>query len=175
MIIWIRGEIILQRETTIGDEETVGALHDKLMYLGAELVKETVDLIAEGTVTTTKQPELKEKKPAHKLFPKNCKIDWSKPLADIYNHIRGLNPYPAAWTIFRTHNEEITAKIYGVSKEFITHEVEIGKVVTTKSIVKVAVNDGFLVINELKLSGKKLMNAKSVLNGYSFFHDAVAL
>lgn len=78
------GEIILQRETFIQDDEIVGELHDRLMYLGAELVKETVDLIANGNVKTTKQPELEEKS-AYKLFPHNCKIDWSKSLIEIYN------------------------------------------------------------------------------------------
>ncbi|MGG8497650.1 methionyl-tRNA formyltransferase [Tenacibaculum sp. TC6] len=168
------GEIILQKEITIREDETVGELHDKLMYLGAELVNETVDLIALGEVTTTKQPELEEKS-AYKLFPENCKIDWSKSLTDIYNHIRGLNPYPAAWTTFYNNGEEITAKLYKVTKEFTEHEIGIGKVITTKSAIKVAVKDGFLHIIELKLSGKKLMDARSLLNGYQFSEDAKAL
>lgn len=167
------GEIILQKEITIREDETVGELHDTLMYLGAELVNETVDLIASGEVTTTKQPELEEKS-AYKLFPENCKIDWSKSLTDIYNHIRGLNPYPAAWTTFYNNGEEITAKLYKVTKEFTEHEIETGKIITTKSAIKVAVKDGFLDIIELKLSGKKLMDAKSLLNGYQFSEDAKA-
>ncbi|CAM1373673.1 methionyl-tRNA formyltransferase [Tenacibaculum xiamenense] len=167
------GEIILQKETSIGENETVGELHDKLMYLGAELVKETVDLISKGDVTTTKQPELEEK-PAHKLFPENCKIDWSKSLSDIFNHIRGLNPYPAAWTTIYNNEKEISAKLYGVSKEYFEHEFDPGKIITSKSELKIATKDGFLIIDQIKLSGKKLMDAKSLLNGYQFSEDAIA-
>ncbi len=167
------GEIILQKETAIGENETVGELHDKLMYLGAELVKETVDLISEGDVKTTKQPELEEK-PAYKLFPENCKIDWSKSLSDIFNHIRGLNPYPAAWTTIYNNDTEISAKLYSVSKEYTEHKLEPGKIVTSKYELKIATKDGFLLIDQIKLSGKKLMDAKSLLNGYQFSDDAIA-
>ncbi|WP_435263214.1 methionyl-tRNA formyltransferase [Tenacibaculum sp. nBUS_03] len=168
------GEIILQRETFIQDEEIVGELHDRLMYLGAELVKETVDLIANGNVKTTKQPELEDKS-AYKLFPHNCKIDWSKSLNEIYNHIRGLNPYPAAWTKIHNNEEEISAKIYKVSKEFLSHDYKNGKIITTKSSLKIAVKDGFLIVDQIKLSGKKLMDSKSLLNGYQFSNEAIAL
>lgn len=167
------GEIILQKETEIHPDETVGALHDRLMHLGAGLVKETVDLIAQGPVTTQKQPE-REEKSAYKLYPHNCKIDWSKSLDAIYNHIRGLNPYPAAWTTIKNGEEEISAKLYKVAKEYQEHSLEVGTLVTDKSSIKIAVNQGFLVIHELKLSGKKLMDAKSLLNGFQFSADAMA-
>lgn len=165
------GEIILQTETEIKDNEIVGELHDKLMHLGADLVLKTVDLISEGNVTTIKQPELEEK-PAHKLFPDNCKIDWSTSLSDIYNHIRGLNPYPAAWTTIINEEQEINAKIYGVTKEVEEHNLEFGKIVTTKKQLKVAVKDGYLIIDEIKLSGKKKMDAVSLLNGFQFHENA---
>ncbi|WP_275316597.1 methionyl-tRNA formyltransferase [Tenacibaculum bernardetii] len=168
------GEIILQKEVTIKDDEIVGQLHDRLMYLGANLVAETLDLIATGDVNTTKQPELEEK-PAYKLFPHNCKIDWSKSLNDIYNHIRGLNPYPAAWTTIKNGDEEISAKIYGVTKYFSEHEFTNGTVITSKKELKIAVKDGFLIIDEIKISGKKLMDAKSLLNGFQFNKEAKAL
>ena len=168
------GEIILQRETEIEEDEIVGTLHDKLMYLGADLVLETVDLIESGNVKTTKQPE-KEEKPAYKLFPHNCKIDWNKPLNDIYNHIRGLNPYPAAWTTIKNGEDEISAKIYAVKKEFCTHNLENGIIVTSKKELKVAVSEGYLIIDTIKLSGKKLMDATSLLNGFQFQENAIAL
>lgn len=168
------GEIILQKEVDIAPNEIVGELHDKLMYLGADLVVETVDLITSNAVKTYKQPEL-EKKSAPKLFPHNCKIDWSKSLDEIYNHIRGLNPYPAAWTTIKNGEEEISAKIYGVSKQKETHDHEIGLIVTSKKEIKVAVKDGYLVINEIKISGKKKLNAVSLLNGYSFAEGAKTL
>lgn len=168
------GEIILQRETSIKEDEIVGELHDKLMYLGADLVVETINLIAKGNVQTIKQPELEEKS-APKFYMHNCEIDWSKPLNDIYNLIRGLNPYPTAWTTIINGKEELMAKIYEVSKEYTEHNFEIGKIITTKKELKVAVTDGFLIINEIKFSGKKKMNVQSLLNGFKFSENAKAL
>ncbi|WP_428742767.1 methionyl-tRNA formyltransferase [Tenacibaculum sp.] len=168
------GEIILQSEVDIKEDEVVGELHDKLMYLGANLVAETVDLIAKGDVATTKQPELEEKS-APKLYPDNCKIDWSKPLQDIYNHIRGLNPYPAAWTTIINGEEEVSAKIYGVSKENTVHSLEYGTIIASKKELKVAVTDGCLNIRQIKISGKKLMDTQSLLNGYQFEKGAKML
>lgn len=168
------GEIILKSEIEIKEDEIVGELHDRLMYLGADLVTKTVDLIASDEVTTSKQPELEEKA-APKLYPHNCKIDWSQSLSDIYNHIRGLNPYPAAWTTIKNGNEEITAKIYGVSKEVINHNLNTGTIVTSKKELKVAVKDGYLIINEIKLSGKKLLDIPSLLNGFTFEKEAMML
>lgn len=168
------GEIILQKEVTIDKHEIVGELHDKLMYLGASLVTKTVDLIASGEVKTIKQPELEEKS-APKLFPHNCKIDWTKSLDAIYNHIRGLNPYPAAWTTIQNGEENINAKIYRVSKEKITHQDAIGGIITSKKELKVAVKDGYLVIDSIKLSGKKKLDSKSLLNGFTFNEGAKVL
>ncbi|CAM1363773.1 Methionyl-tRNA formyltransferase [Tenacibaculum soleae] len=168
------GEIILQKEVTVKEDEIVGQLHDRLMYLGANLVAETLDLIAKGDVKTIKQPELEEKS-AHKLYPHNCKIDWSKSLSDIYNHIRGLNPYPAAWTTIQNGEEEISAKIYGVTKDYSEHEYINGTVITSKKELKIAVKGGFLIVDQIKISGKKLMDAKSLLNGFQFDKKAKAL
>ncbi len=161
------GEIILQKETEISAIETVGSLHDKLMHLGANLVLETVHLINKGKITTTKQPKLEEKA-APKLYPENCKIDWSESIDTIYNKIRGLNPFPAAWTHIYNNEEEITAKIYAITKEKEHHHFKIGKIIASKKELKVAVANGFIVIDEIKLSGKKKMDAKSLLNGYTF-------
>ena len=165
------GEIILQEETPILKDETVGSLHDKLMQIGALLVAKTINLISEGKVKTSKQPELEEKS-APKLNAYNTKIDWSNSLQDIYNKIRGLNPFPAAWTTIINNSEEINAKIYSVSKLEEKHDFEIGSIVTTKKELKVAVANGFINIKEIKLSGKRKMNAISLLNGYSFSKDA---
>lgn len=168
------GEIILQKETTISEKETVGELHDTLMFLGADLVADTVNLISKGKVTTTKQPELEEKS-APKLYPHNCRIDWSLPIEHIYNKIRGLNPYPTAWTIIYNNNEEISAKIYSITKQEEEHNFEVGKIITTKKELKIAVNKGFIIINEIKLSGKKKMDSKSLLNGFIFSENAKVL
>ncbi len=161
------GEIILQKKIDIKDDETVGSLHDKLMHLGADLVLKTVKLIEKEDVTTTKQPKLEEKS-APKLFPENCKIDWTDSIENIYNKIRGLNPFPTAWCIIKNGKEEITAKIYKIRKEYEEHTLESGKIVFSKKSLKVAVKNGYIIIDEIKLSGKKKMETKSLLNGYHF-------
>jgi len=165
------GEIILQRSIDIKDDETVGELHDTLMYLGAELVLETVELIKNDKVTTYKQPALEEKT-AYKLFPDTCKINWDDTLDNIYNKVRGLNPYPAAWSTVYTNEEEITTKLYRVEKEMVHHSDEVGKIITTKKTLKVAAKNGYLIIHEMKLSGKKKMDIQSFLNGFKFSTDA---
>ncbi len=168
------GEIILQKEIEIANDETVGTLHDKLMYLGADLVLKTVNLISNGNVKTIKQPELEEKS-APKLYPHNCKIDWSLPLLDIYNKIRGLNPFPGAWCTLKNENEELTAKIYGIRKQKETHKFITGKIITSKKEIKVAVKEGYIIIDEIKISGKRKMDAKSLLNGFTFNNEAKML
>jgi methionyl-tRNA formyltransferase len=168
------GEIILQDEIEVFQNETVGTLHDKLMHLGAALVSKTVDYIGKGEVKTTKQPNLEEKE-APKLNSKNTRINWSNSLDAIYDKIRGLNPFPTAWTIVRDHEEEVSAKLYAVKKEIATHNLAFGKIIATKKELKVAVHKGYIIIEEIKLSGKKKMDAKSLLNGYSFSSEAKML
>jgi methionyl-tRNA formyltransferase len=165
------GEIILQEEIGVLHIETVGTLHDKLMHLGAALVSKTIDYIGKGEVTTLKQPELEEKS-AEKLNPENTRIDWSDSIDSIYNKIRGLNPFPAAWTIIKDHDEEVSAKIYAIKKEIEDHDFSFGKIIVSKKELKVAVHKGYLIIEEIKLSGKKKMDSKSLLNGYSFSSEA---
>ena len=165
------GEIILQEEIGVLHTETVGTLHDKLMHLGAALVSRTVDYIGKGEVTTIKQPALEEKS-AEKLNPENTKIDWSDSIDNIYNKIRGLNPFPAAWTIIKDQDEEVSAKIYAIKKEIEDHDFSFGKIIATKKELKVAVHKGYIIIEEIKLSGKKKMDSKSLLNGYSFSSEA---
>ena len=165
------GEIILQKEIEIETDEIVGTLHYKLMQLGAELVNETVALIKNNSATTYKQPELEEKS-ASKLDPSNCKIDWTASLEVTYNKIRGLNPFPAAWTNIHNNGEIISAKIYKIKKEIAVHQFESGKIIWTKNELKVAVKNGYIWIGDIKLAGKKKMDAKSLLNGYIFTENA---
>ena len=165
------GEIILQSEISISENETVGVLHDKLMHLGSDLVNETVQLIADCKVTTSKQPE-KEEKSAPKLFTDTCKIDWSDSLLNIYNKIRGLNPYPTAWSELENEDELIKVKIYNVTKEVYQHRFEVGTIIATKKEIKIAVKNGYLNIGTLKLAGKRKMDAKNLLNGYTFSSNA---
>lgn len=165
------GAIILQKECSIKDDETVGQLHDRLMHLGADLVVETVSLIEKGPVQTQEQPK-QEEKTAYKLFPENCKVDWTAPLDTIYNKIRGLNPFPSAWSILDNGTEQINVKLYRVSKRHETHQNPIGSIQSTKKELLVAVKDGYLIIHDLKLSGKKLMDVQSLLNGFVLSEQA---
>ena len=161
------GNIILQKEITIHDDEIVGELHDRLMNLGANLVSDTVLRIKSNSVTTQKQKK-DSQKIAPKLFPENCKIDWNNSLDKIYDHIRGLNPFPGAWTEMLNNNVITPLKIYKIKKEKITHKEAIKKIITTKSDIRIAVNGGYIIIDELKISGKKKLDSKSLLNGYAF-------
>ena len=165
------GHIILQKEIAIHKDEIVGELHDRLMNLGADLVSETVLKIKNNDVTSQKQKDIEEKI-APKLFPENCKINWNNSIDSIYNHIRGLNPFPGAWTEMLNNNVITPLKIYKIKKEEITHKEAIKKIITTKSDIRIAVNGGYIIIDELKISGKKKLDSKSLLNGYAFSMNA---
>jgi len=168
------GEIILQKEILIHKDEIVGELHDRLMVLGATLVSETVANIRDNKVSTQKQPKIDEKI-APKLFPENCKINWEDSLDSIYNHIRGLNPFPAAWSEMNNNDGITTVKIYKVRKEKVAHREIIKTITTSKKEIKIAVKGGYIYIDELKVSGKKKLDSKSLLNGYSFSSNAEML
>lgn len=161
------GAIILQNETTIEKEETAGVLHDKLMYLGAQTVIETLKLIEKGTVKTTIQPK-EDTKTAFKLNRDNCKIDFNQDSVKVYNHIRGLNPYPAAFTMVRDGNKEWNVKLYDVSYVIDNHRLDVGVFVTDNKEIKVSTRDGFIKIHTLQFPGKRKMTASELLNGMQF-------
>ena len=165
------GEILLQVKTPIRSDETAGSLHDILMTLGAELVINTVELITKGDFVTQKQPEIAPTN-APKLYKNTCHINWDDSLINIYNKIRGLNPYPTAWSKFICDKDEYTLKIYKSHIEFSNHEYVNGSILSTKKSLKVAVKDGFLFLDEVQLSGKRKMDIKSLLNGFQFSSDA---
>ena len=169
------GAIILQEETDIKNDETVGSLHDKLMAIGSELVIKTVQLIEADNVKTTIQPKSKDLKTAYKLNKDNCKIDWNLDMDTIYNKIRGLNPFPAAWCYLINNNEKQTVKLFKVKKESTAHTFENGKLMPSKDELKVAVSDGYINIIEIQLPGKRKMDVKSLLNGYKFDKNAKML
>ena len=162
-----KGALILQHEVKIGDTESAGELHDRLMYIGSELVVETVRLIQSGKACGTEQPEL-EFKPAPKLNKENCRIDWKEPMDQVYNHIRGLSPYPAAWTLLEHQGHQTECKIYETTRVEGAHAEEDGKILTSKKEIQVAVKGGYLRIESLQLSGKRKMDAASFLNGFHF-------
>ena len=159
------GEIILQERTTIDPEDNAGTLHDKLMHLGAELVVKTVKQIASGDIITQKQVTSEPVKEAFKIHKDTCKIDWTQSLETIHNHIRGLSPYPSAWSNFINGENEMTLKIYKSTIEKDDHNFDIGHVFHTKKEIKVAVKNGFIKLLELQLPGKKKMKTQDVLNG----------
>ncbi len=159
------GEIILQEKIAIYTDETAGELHNRLMLMGAILVLKTVQQIESDTILSRKQENVKDLKSAYKIHKETCEIDWSKPITDIYNHIRGLSPYPASWTTLQNGDESIFLKIYSASKEIEKHNSKNGRVVFDKKEMKVAVNGGFINLLEIQLPGKRKMNTSDVLNG----------
>ncbi len=167
------GHIILQKEIEIQDHETAGTLHDTLMINGASLVIDTIKAIENETVTTKMQPtEDKELKTAYKLHRDNTKVNWNDNIKTIYNLIRGLSPYPTAWSLLYNKGEEVSIKIYDTEIEEQKHNFDIGKIIVEDSIIKVAVANGYIILNKIQLPGKKAMEAKALLNGYTFYKDA---
>ena len=169
------GAMILSKETEIGANETAGELHDRLMHLGSETVLETLQLIESGKAITTLQKNNPDVKTAYKLNKENCKIDWSQSGNTIFNLIRGLSPYPAAWTFIKDGEQEWNVKIYLASFEEKTHSETIGKITTTKKEIFITTKDGLLKIESLQFPGKKRMLAHELLNGISFSENAIAL
>lgn len=165
------GAIIKQKSIEIDATASVGMLHDQLMSLGSKVVVETVELIEGGEINPIKQ-QSGTYRPAPKLNKENCRINWHKPALSIYNHIRGLNPYPGAWTVLENNSEQIEVKIYdGIIIEE-AHQYPIGHLVISKKKILVAIEDGFFEIKDLKLAGKRRMETISLLNGYEFHNGS---
>ncbi|MCW1147481.1 methionyl-tRNA formyltransferase [Flavobacterium lacisediminis] len=169
------GAMILSKETEIGTNETAGELHDRLMHLGSETVLETLQLIESEKAITTLQENNPDVKTAYKLNKENCKIDWLQSGKTIFNLIRGLSPYPAAWTFIKDGEQEWNVKVYLASFEEKVHSETIGKITTTKKEIFIATKDGLLKIESLQFPGKKRMLAHELLNGISFSENAIAL
>ena len=164
------GNILFQEKVKIGPEETIGELHDKLMEIGANLVLKTIDALAEGNVLPLAQ-DLQainpEKLHAPKIFKENCLIDWEKPGIIINNLVRGLSPYPAAWTNFQNSGTETGVKIFKASFEQVCHQCQPGNIQSdNKKYLKIACADGFLHILDLQLAGKKRMGIAEFLRGF---------
>ena len=167
------GEVIQQVRVPIADEDNVEVIHDKLMNLGGRLVTETVDAILAGNVKPVPQEELinlsqEELRPAPKIFKDTCRIDWTKGVKGAYDFVRGLSPYPAAWTeLVNADGSSQVLKIFQTEKNFFSHEEKIGTVSTDgKSYLRVALSDGYLNILSLQLAGKKRMPIADFLRGF---------
>ena len=171
------GDIIQQVRVPIADTDNVEIVYDKLMMLGGDLVLETVDAILTGTVKPIPQDELiqieTELRPAPKIFKETCRIDWNKSVKQIYDFVRGLSPYPAAWTeLCTTEGKPQVLKIYETEKQFKEHNLPIGTIDSDeKTYFRVAVKDGFVNIRSLQLAGKKRMEVGDFLRGFRFSED----
>lgn len=166
------GEVIQQVRVPIEETDNVGIVHDKLMMLGGSLVIQTVDAILAGTVKPIPQEEMAvvgELRPAPKIFKDTCRIDWNQPIKKIYDFIRGLSPYPAAWTeLTDAEGKTVVVKIFESEKVYESHQLASGTVVTDgKKYLKVAANDGFISILSLQLPAKKRLKTDELLRGYS--------
>jgi methionyl-tRNA formyltransferase len=168
------GAMILRAETEIGKDETAGALHDRLMQLGQETVIKTLQLIESGNVAATIQPQGGDLKTAYKLNRENCKIDWTAPGKAIHDLIRGLSPYPAAWSFIKDNGQEWSVKFYEAKFSSEAHNYSNGKIITGKKDIKIAVKDGFIDVLSLQLPGKKKMTAAELLNGLQLSDNAIA-
>ena len=175
------GEVIQQVRVPIADTDNVEVVHDKLMMLGGKMVLETVDAILNGTVKPIPQEEMAvvgELRPAPKIFKETCRIDWNQPVKKIYDFIRGLSPYPAAWSeLIASEKESVVVKIFEVEKIVKKNDkrcrnsrgrfCKVGSIETDgKKYIKVSVPGGFVSILSLQLPGKKRLKIDELLRGY---------
>lgn len=168
------GKIIQQDRVAIEDTDDVGMVYQELMHRGAKLVMKTVDMILEDKIEAIDQSQFykdeSELKIAPKIFKETCRIDWNNPVENIYNHIRGLSPYPAAWTELHTKGKEPqTVKVYASEKVIATEKQLVGRIKTdNKTYLQVACKDGYINIKEIQFPGKKAMKIEDLLRGYKF-------
>jgi len=157
------GAILQQERMPIEADDTAGTLHDKMMQIGASLLVKTVENYSTGNLKATPQSDSGEVTHAPKIFTDNCVINWDKPAAVVYNFIRGLSPYPAAFTIFNNKKLKIfsTSLVAGecnkLPGEWVTDE---------KNFLRFACKDAFLQVEELQLENKKKMTVDAFLRGY---------
>ena len=165
------GEIIDQVRVPIADTDNVEVVYERLMRLGGDWVLKTVDAILEGSVKTIPQEELAqvgELRPAPKIFKETCRIDWTIGVKRIYDFVRGLSPYPAAWTeLYQEGTDPVMLKIFETEKLFCEHSLAPGTIVTDcKTYFKIASSDGYVNVLSLQLAGKKRMEINDFLRGY---------
>lgn len=164
------GKVIKRVSVPILDTDNVEAVHDKLMYLGADLVIETVDDIIADKVVPIPQEELTYEGNLHhapKIFKETCRIDWTLGVKRVYDFVRGLSPYPAAWTELHYNGKKTVVKVYETAKELTPANENPGTVLTDgKTCLKVAMADGYLHLRTLQMAGKKRMDVADFLRGF---------
>jgi len=163
------GRIILQERMPIGDDDCLEDIHDRMMIKGASLVQKTVDLIAEGKAEATDQTQFmtdEPLRPAPKIFKETCEIRWTG-IKQVHDFVRGLSPYPAAWTTLYTQDgKEVVMKVFRTQKETAQLNIEEPVLQTDgKTYLRVAFPDGYLYLTEVQISGKKRMNIEDFLRG----------
>lgn len=166
------GKIILQEKIGISETDNAGIVHDKLMMLGASMVRKTIDLLIAGKTDAIDQQQFINSttvlKSAPKIFKENCEIHVDDTVENIYNFVRGLGPYPAARIELQLPNfaEKLAFKVFETQKELIDHNLEPGTVITDyKTFLKVAVTNGFIHLTSIQAAGKKRMTAGEFLRG----------
>ncbi len=165
------GEVIQQVTVPIADTDNVEVVHDKLMQLGGRLVLETVDAIIAGTVKPIPQEKMEvvgELRPAPKIFKETCRIDWNRSVKQVYDFVRGLSPYPAAWgELVDPDGKTVVVKIFETEKIVEPHSLAAGTLLTDgKTYMKIAVSDGFIGVLALQLPGKKRLKIEELLRGF---------
>lgn len=160
------GNILLQERIPIGENETAGEVHDRMKEVGAQLLVKTVEGLITGSIHEQEQPpQSSALKHAPKIFTETCKIDWAKGTDEIYNLIRGLAPYPAAFTVLN----ERTLKIFSAKKIKEAVNITPGNYETDgKTFLRFACKDGWITLNDIQLEGKKRMSVGDFLKGYRF-------
>lgn len=160
------GNILLKETTPITDEDNVGTLHDRLAEIGKELIIKTLDGLEKNELTPQPQENPSELKSAYKIFKEDCQIDWNESLIQIHNKIRGLSPYPAAWTFIQKDEEIKSMKIFkGHFKYAATSESEWNKIEFIQNQIRITLKEGYYFLDELQPEGKKRMSSKDFING----------
>lgn len=165
------GNILLQDELSIFPEEDAGSLHDRLMELGSRLVVKTLNGLAEGSIKEQPQLEVQEPKNAFKIFKEDTRINWNQPSEKVHNFIRGMSPYPCAFTVISVDGHEKTLKIFSGKTELQEHKKRPGTLEIGKSVLRFYTQDGFYTPEEVQLEGKKRMPVKDFLNGFQSFDN----
>ncbi len=162
------GDILLQRDAPILESDNAGTLHDRLMDLGATLIVDTVEGIWEGRLIPNPQPDLMgaELRAAPKLFREDCRIDWNMPVRSVLNHIRGLSPYPGAWSSLEYDGESMDVKVYQARIEFRQPDSEPGAAFTRDGEIWIAASNGYVIPEVLQLPGRKRLNTTELLKGW---------
>ena len=162
------GDVLLQEKIKVDKKINAGELHDKLKVIGAIIVKKTIKEILNNTLIKKKQKQDGNYKTAYKLDKENIKIDWDQNSLEIHNKIRGLSPFPGARTSLINYKGDIKKAILYES-EYIVHDhnFDNGQIIKEKDLFKITCNDGYLLIKNLKIEGKKRMNTSSFLNGFN--------